>query len=64
MFNCEKCKLSIDRDLNASLNLMKLAVSSTVTQACGEVKQVSNYGNNLDEAGIKQQTEYIMCKFV
>ncbi|MEC4804722.1 MAG: RNA-guided endonuclease TnpB family protein, partial [Jaaginema sp. PMC 1080.18] len=33
-FNCENCGFSIDRDLNAAMNLVNLAVSSTVS-ACG-----------------------------
>lgn len=42
VFHCEKCELEIDRDLNASLNLEKLAVSYTVS-ACGASKKpVSN----------------------
>jgi putative transposase len=35
VFNCNNCGFSIDRDLNASYNLAKMAVSSTVT-ACGQ----------------------------
>lgn len=42
IFHCEHCGCSIDRDLNASLNLKSMAVSSTVT-ACGEVNQVEHY---------------------
>lgn len=34
IYHCEKCGLETDRDLNASLNLEKLAVSYTVS-ACG-----------------------------
>jgi putative transposase len=34
IYHCEKCGLEKDRDLNASLNLEKLAVSYTVS-ACG-----------------------------
>jgi len=37
-FNCQKCKMQLDRDLNASRNLASLAVSSTVN-ACGELHQ-------------------------
>lgn len=33
-YHCDVCGLRIDRDLNASLNLKKLAVSSTVTACC------------------------------
>jgi putative transposase len=35
VFRCESCGFEIDRDLNAAINLEKLAVGSTVT-ACGE----------------------------
>ena len=42
VFHCEQCNCSIDRDLNASLNLKSMAVSSTVT-ACGEVNQAEHY---------------------
>ncbi|MFA5075784.1 MAG: zinc ribbon domain-containing protein, partial [Candidatus Babeliales bacterium] len=38
VYNCEKCGISTDRDINASLNLKQLAVSYTVT-ACGELYQ-------------------------
>jgi putative transposase len=48
VFECEQCSFVSDRDLNASLNLASLAVSSTVS-ACGldsadttTVKQVVN----------------------
>ena len=37
IFNCEKCGLSIDRDLNAAINLEKYAVSDTV-KVCGDSK--------------------------
>ena len=40
VFDCEKCKTVIDRDLNASINLASLAVSSTVN-ACGESNTLS-----------------------
>jgi putative transposase len=42
IFHCEQCGCNIDRDLNASLNLKSMAVSSTVA-ACGEVNQVEHY---------------------
>jgi putative transposase len=42
IFNCENCGLSIDRDLNASLNLEKQAVSSTVS-ACGVANKTEHY---------------------
>lgn len=34
-FVCDECGLSIDRDLNAAINLREWAVSSTATKACG-----------------------------
>jgi putative transposase len=38
VFRCEQCGQRIDRDLNAALNLSKLAASSSESQnACGEV---------------------------
>ncbi len=39
-FHCEYCNISIDRDLNASINLRNMAVSATVKQACGEVQTI------------------------
>ena len=35
VFNCVDCGASLDRDLNAAINISKCAVSSTVL-ACGE----------------------------
>lgn len=46
VFDCESCGFSCDRDLNASLNLASLAVSSTVS-ACGLV--------SADTARMKQE---------
>jgi putative transposase len=37
IFVCESCDFKLDRDLNASLNLMKMAESYSVS-ACGELK--------------------------
>ena len=46
VFNCPHCRLSIDRDLNAAINLKNVAVSSTVS-ACGL--------ENADVAKMKQE---------
>lgn len=66
VFNCEKCFLSIDRDLNAAINLKNYAVSGTV-KACGDSKVhpevIQEVG--IHEAGIRQQTlTSRMSKFV
>ena len=53
-YNCDLCRLSIDRDLNASLNLMNLAVSSTVT-AFGDGRLLPSGEVPVDELGMKQQ---------
>lgn len=56
IFNCEKCGLSIDRDLNAAINLKNYAVSDTV-KACGDSKfhleAIQEVG--IGEAGIRPQ---------
>jgi putative transposase len=58
-FHCEKCKLTIDRDLNAAINLMKYAHSEGVKD-CGDAKfhaecrQVS-----VSEAVIEQQSDTV-----
>ncbi|MFX1318036.1 MAG: RNA-guided endonuclease InsQ/TnpB family protein [Promethearchaeota archaeon] len=52
IFKCEYCGLEIDRDLNASYNLVAVAVSSTETQnACLEVGGCSLRAVPVDEAG-------------
>jgi putative transposase len=53
-FNCEKCGISIDRDLNAAINLSKYAVSDTV-KVCGDAKFHSEREVSIGEAGIRQQ---------
>jgi len=43
VFRCEQCGLVVDRDLNAAINLAKLAGSSSARQhACGE--ESAGYG--------------------
>lgn len=39
VFKCPNCGMQKDRDLNASINLKKKAVSYTVSNACGEVNK-------------------------
>jgi len=51
IFECKICNNRIDRDLNASINLKNLAVSSTVT-ACGEQ---SSSDENLVSCSEKQE---------
>jgi putative transposase len=54
VFCCEKCGLVIDRDLNASINLESLAVSSTVT-ACGEASSGFGHVAKVKLASMKQE---------
>jgi putative transposase len=56
---CTNCSIILDRDLNASINLENLAVSSTVT-AFGDESSNSSEFQLIDELGIKHQ----MFKFV
>ena len=35
VYNCDNCGVSLDRDLNAAINLATLAVSSTVSHQVG-----------------------------
>ena len=49
---CTECSSVLDRDLNASLNLKKLAVSSTVT-AFGDKSSASTEAQLVDELGMK-----------
>ena len=55
IFKCE-CGYEADRDLNAAINLVKMAVSYTdIQNACGGTKNVANCSNDTYETGIKQQ---------
>lgn len=56
-FHCEKCGVELDRDLNAAINLEKLATttaSSAGSHACGEDVRPASLAD-LDETGTKQQ---------
>lgn len=57
IFNCEVCKLSIDRDLNAAINLMNYTPSKDVS-ACGDLKFHDASQVRVSEAGIRLQTAY------
>ena len=55
IFNCEHCKLSIDRDLNAAINIKNYTVSYTGS-ACGELeKPTKNRGNSLKQEANSDQ---------
>ncbi|MBW2011820.1 MAG: transposase [Deltaproteobacteria bacterium] len=55
VFGCDNCGLKIDRDLNAAINLEKLAVGSTVT-ACGEAVRPKQL---VRAASVKQEFPFI-----
>lgn len=55
IFNCDGCGLSIDRDLNAAINIKNFTVSYTGS-ACGELyKPVKNHGNSLKQEANSDQ---------
>lgn len=54
-FNCEICKLSIDRDLNAAINLKNYAPSNDV-KACEDAKFQPVKAVSINEAGIRHHT--------
>jgi len=56
VFNCPVCGLSIDRDLNAAINLMKMAVSYTVS-ACGEPNQSAT---SVADGSVKQEINNVL----
>jgi len=55
MYNCDACGFSIDRDLNAAINLANYSptVKTTGSQACGDGSSVSSLTQPVDEARIK-----------
>jgi len=53
IFDCEKCKLSIDRDLNAAINLMNYNASSKGVKVCGDAKFHGASQVSIDEAEIR-----------
>ena len=55
IFNCDHCKLSIDRDLNAAINIKNYTESYSV-KACGELeKPAKNRGNSLKQEANSDQ---------
>ena len=55
IFNCDVCGLSIDRDLNAAINIKNYTESYSV-KACGELeKPAKNRGNSLKQEANSDQ---------
>ena len=55
-FHCEQCGLILDRDLNAAINLSKLAGSSSDSQnACGAVSAGAKRKPRVKRAAVKQE---------
>jgi putative transposase len=55
-FHCEQCGLVLDRDLNAAINLVKLADSSPDSQnACGAAGSGARSGPRVKLAAVKQE---------
>jgi len=58
VYKCSECALELDRDLNAAINLEKLAGSSPVT-ACGEdVSPFASPSGEQGAASVKQEPNY------
>jgi len=56
VFQCEGCGLALDRDLNAAINLMKLADSSPDSQnACGDASAGLSCERQVKLASVKQE---------
>lgn len=55
-FACDTCGIEIDRDLNAAINLEKLAASSAVT-ACGEERSGVGRKSRVKRASAKQEPD-------
>jgi putative transposase len=57
-FRCEHCGLAVDRDLNAAINLAKLAGSSSDSQnACGEASAGLSLATQVKLAPTKQEPD-------
>ena len=55
-FTCEQCSLVLDRDLNAAINLSKLAGSSSDSQnACGVASAGTKRKPRVQLAAVKQE---------
>jgi putative transposase len=61
IYKCTNCQLEIDRDLNASICLVKLinTVSSTEIQACGQGGSVIMLNTSLQPAWLKQELSHV-----
>ena len=58
MFCCEQCGLVVDRDLNAAINLAKLAGSSPERQnACGEESAGQGFAALVKLSPLKQEPD-------
>jgi putative transposase len=55
-FHCQQCGLVLDRDLNAAINLSKLAGSSLDSQnACGEESAGAKHSSRVQLSSVKQE---------
>ena len=55
-FHCEQCGLALDRDLNAAINLSKLAGSSSDSRnACGAVSAGTRRKPRVQLVAVKQE---------
>jgi putative transposase len=54
MFNCDDCGFEGQRDVNAALNLARLAASSAVT-ACGEERSGPVRKSRVKRSAVKQE---------
>ena len=58
IYHCEQCGLVLDRDLNAAINLMKLAGSSSDSlNACGAVSAGAKHTPRVKPAAVKQEPD-------
>jgi transposase len=58
MFHCEHCGQALDRDLNAAINLAKLAGSSSESQnACGAASAGLGQAIQVKLAAMKQEPD-------
>jgi putative transposase len=56
VFNCQACKFVLDRDLNAAVNLVNLAGSSSDSQnACGEDSAGQDHATLVKLSPLKQE---------
>ena len=60
IFNCDKCSLQIDRDLNAAKNILRLGLEKSLTTsgqggsyASGDIVRLPNMGADVAESGTR-----------